>query len=68
MAYEMFLRNCGLERIPIVLLSGVDGLERVALGVGTPYFLGKPFSLAALYALVERALAEGVAPVRDAHG
>jgi DNA-binding NtrC family response regulator len=62
MAYEMFVRNCGLEAIPIILLSGVVDLERVAARVGTPYFLGKPYALSAVRALCERALAERTPP------
>jgi DNA-binding NtrC family response regulator len=62
MAYEMFIRDLGLESIPIVLLSGVVDLESVAARVGTPYFLGKPYSLNALFSLCERALAERTAP------
>jgi len=62
MALEMFVHNCGLERIPIVLLSGVVDLQRVAATVGTPYYLGKPYSLRAVLALCERALAERMPP------
>lgn len=63
MAYEMFVRNCGLENIPIILLSGVVDLEQVAARVGTPYFLSKPYALGAVRALCDRALAERTAPV-----
>ena len=62
MACEMFIRNCGLEAIPIVLLSGVVDLERVAARVGTPYFLGKPYALGAVRALCDRALTERTPP------
>jgi len=62
MAYQMFIRDLGLESIPIVLLSGVVDLENVAARVGTPYFLGKPYSLNALFSLCERALAERTPP------
>ncbi|HEX8107184.1 MAG TPA: response regulator [Kofleriaceae bacterium] len=67
MALQMFVRNCGLERIPIILLSGVLDLERVAARVGTPYFLSKPYALGAVRALCDRALAERTppAPVLD---
>ena len=62
MAYQMFLRDLGLESIPVVLLSGVVDLEDVAARVGTPYFLGKPYSLDAVFSLCERALAERTPP------
>ena len=62
MAYQMFIRDLGLESIPIVLLSGVVDLESVAAHVGTPYFLGKPYSLNAIFSLCERALAERTPP------
>lgn len=62
MAYEAFLRDAGLERIPIVLLSGKIGLRDVAAAVGTPYFLAKPYALETLLALTARALAERTPP------
>jgi CheY-like chemotaxis protein len=62
MAYQLFLRDAGDEKIPIVLVSGVLDLSRVADAVGTPYFLAKPYALAALLALIQRALAERTPP------
>jgi CheY-like chemotaxis protein len=62
MAALMFIRDCGLEDIPILLISGVLDLSRIADLVGTPYFLGKPFQLLHLYALIERALRERTRP------
>jgi CheY-like chemotaxis protein len=62
MSYQMVLRDCGDELIPVVLLSAVANLHRTAARVGTPYFLGKPFEPAALSRLVARALAERQAP------
>jgi CheY-like chemotaxis protein len=62
MACEMLVRNCGLEAIPIILLSGVVDLDLVAARVGTPYFLGKPYALGAVRALCDRALAERTPP------
>jgi len=62
MAYEMFLRDHGLEHVPIILSSGVWDLQAVAAVVGTPYFLAKPFMLAAMLSLIERALRERTAP------
>lgn len=62
MAWQMFLRDCGLETIPIILLSGVVDLEHIAARVGTPYFLGKPYALGAVRALCDRALTERTPP------
>jgi CheY-like chemotaxis protein len=62
MAYQLFLRDAGDEKIPIVLLSGKLDLPRVAALVGTPYYLPKPYDLDALLALMARALSERVPP------
>jgi CheY-like chemotaxis protein len=62
MAFELFLRNCGDEKIPLVLLSGIVGLDEVAAVVGTPYSLTKPYSPEALLQTVDRALQEKTAP------
>ena len=62
MAYQMFLDHLGLEFVPIILLSGVPELERIAEEVGTPYFLGEPYRYEQLLALVNRALSERTAP------
>jgi DNA-binding NtrC family response regulator len=66
MALAMFIHDMGLENVPLILLSGVPELFEVAREVGTPYFLGKPFRLAAIVALVKRVLAERVAPRHQA--
>jgi DNA-binding response OmpR family regulator len=50
------------DRVPILLLSGIVGLDRVAARVGTPYFLNKPYPLPTLLLLCERAIAEREAP------
>ncbi len=62
MAYEMFIHDMGLEDVPVVLLSGVKNLRETAAAVGTPYFLGKPYRYEQVVAVVDRALAERVAP------
>jgi DNA-binding NtrC family response regulator len=62
MAYAMFLHDAGEEFIPVVLLSGVLDLAAVAAAVGTPYFLGKPYSIEHVLALAEKALAERIPP------
>lgn len=64
MALQLLVHNMGLEKIPVILLSGVPDLERVASEVGTPYFLGKPYRLAQIIALLDRALTEQIAPRR----
>jgi DNA-binding NtrC family response regulator len=62
MAYRMFVHNCGLENIPIVLISGVFDLRGVAARVGTPYFTAKPFDTMEILKLVNRALTERALP------
>jgi DNA-binding NtrC family response regulator len=62
MAYEIFVRDAGVEKIPIVLLSGKLGLDRVARAIGTPYFIPKPCSAEQLLAFIDRALAERTPP------
>lgn len=59
MAYRMLIHDAGYEKIPVVILSGVADVDRVAARVGTPYFLGKPFEIDELEKLVGRALSEG---------
>jgi DNA-binding NtrC family response regulator len=68
MALEMFLHNVGLESVPVILLSGVPDLERIANEVWTTYYLGKPYRLSEIDALVKRALSERVAPRRVVAG
>ncbi len=63
MSYQMFIRDAGWEKIPIVLLSGVTNLFKVAEIVGTPYYLPKPCSFEAIRRLVSRALVERRAPL-----
>jgi CheY-like chemotaxis protein len=62
MALRIFVRDAGMERIPIVLLSGKLDLDRIAQAVGTPYFLAKPYSAERLFALSECALSEKEPP------
>ena len=62
MAYQMFVHNCGMENIPIVLLSGVFDFEAVAHRVGTPYALPKPYDPRELLQLIRRALLERALP------
>lgn len=62
MAHEMFLRDRGLESVPIILCSGVLDLGGVAASVGTRYFLPKPYALDSLLSLIGRVLRERVPP------
>jgi CheY-like chemotaxis protein len=62
MAYGLFLRDCGDEKIPVILLSGMVGLPDVAGTVGTAHFLAKPYSPEDLLRMVERALKERTPP------
>ena len=62
MAYELFIRDCGLENIPLILVSGVVGLGKVAAIVGTPYHLAKPYDPQSLLDLIDRALREQISP------
>lgn len=63
MAFEMYMHDRGLEAIPIVLVSGIVGLPKIAARVGTPYFLSKPYTLEAVTKLCDKALEERVSPV-----
>jgi CheY-like chemotaxis protein len=64
MAYEMLRHDAGLEKVPIVLVSGRDDLPELAARVGTPYFLSKSAShyMQVLVAILAKALKERVAP------
>jgi CheY-like chemotaxis protein len=62
MAYAMFLHDLGEEAIPVVLVSGVLNLRQVAAAVGTPYFLGKPYTVERLLSLASEALVNRVPP------
>lgn len=64
MAYEMLRHDAGLEKVPIVLVSGRDDLSDIAARVGTPYYVSKGSShyLQILLGLLARALRERVAP------
>jgi CheY-like chemotaxis protein len=62
MAYRMLIEDAGKDQIPLILLSGVMDLPKVAARVGTPYFLSKPYRIEALLTLLDRALAERRVP------
>jgi DNA-binding NtrC family response regulator len=62
MVYRLFVENLGRENIPIIVISGAAVLPHIAQALGTPYFLPKPFTLEALLALINRALAEAIPP------
>ena len=63
--YRIVLRDAGDEKIPVVLASGVENLGRVARRLGTPYYLGKPFMVAELLAVLNRALTERTPPLPE---
>jgi DNA-binding NtrC family response regulator len=63
MAHKMLLHDAGEESIPIVLYSGRSDLPAIASKMGTPYSIGKPFTLDALLSLLGRAISERVAPL-----
>lgn len=65
MAYTLFVRNCGDEKIPLILISGIVGLPVVAASVATPYYLGKPYAVESVLQLVNRALAERIYPRQE---
>jgi DNA-binding NtrC family response regulator len=62
MAERMLVHDAGLEKIPVILTSGVLNLADVAADVGTPYLLAKPYALDTLNQLIDRALSERRAP------
>lgn len=68
MAHRMIIEDSGKEDIPVLLSSGIVGLDDVAARVGTPYFLAKPVDVDELLALVERALREKIPPSPDLEG
>lgn len=63
MAHRMHVEDSGKERVPIILLSAVVGLEAIAANVGTPYFLPKPCDSDRLVEMIARAQREHRAPV-----
>ena len=65
MALAILIHDLGMENVPVILLSGIPDLGEVAKEVGTPYFLNKPYRLAAITALINRVLDERVAPHRE---
>jgi len=62
MVQRMFVDNIGRENIPVVIVSGAEGVSKIAAAVGTPYYLAKPFPGRQLLQLVDRALVEAVPP------
>lgn len=61
-------RGDGSDRIPLILVSAGDDLQRVAASLDTPYFLAKPFSIASLVVLVVRVLDETASLRREGKG
>ena len=61
-AHRMLLHDAGQEKIPIVLVSGHPELPQIAAQMGTPYFLSKPCGVEKILGVLNRAIAERVAP------
>lgn len=57
-AMRLLVTNAGRERIPVVIMSGLQDLPRIAARVGTPYVLPKPFAPRALLDLLALAVRE----------
>lgn len=66
MALRLFLADAGMDRIPIVLLSGNSDLAVVARTIGTSYFLTKPTNPTLLVQMLNRAVRERIPPRRAA--
>ncbi len=66
MATRMLIQDAGLEKVPIVLLSGSPNLRQVASEIGTPYLIGKPYTYERLMRLVDQALRERTPPTPPA--
>jgi CheY-like chemotaxis protein len=62
MVAQVLVHDAGLEKIPIVILSGSPELKQVAAEVGTEYFLGKPYTYERLMNLVGQVLRERTPP------
>lgn len=62
MAYRMFVRDAGMDKIPIVLSSGAEYAPAIAREIGTPYVLAKPYEFRALSEVLQRALSERTVP------
>jgi CheY-like chemotaxis protein len=58
MVDRMLIGDRGMEQIPVVLVSGVPDVKRIATDLGTPYYLRKPYALKELFSVLERALQE----------
>lgn len=58
MACRMVYEDRGRELVPIDLIPGSLEMKPIARRFGTSYLLAKPFSIAAVVAMVDRALEE----------
>ncbi|MGZ3688677.1 MAG: response regulator [Bdellovibrionota bacterium] len=63
MANRMLIEDNGLERIPIVVISGFPEIDRLAEEVGTPYYILKPYSIDQILELIQKALQERIYPI-----
>jgi len=66
MVNRMLVDDDGMEQIPVILVSGVPDVKRIATDVGTPYYLRKPYPLTELFSVLERALMERTPPRQQA--
>jgi two-component system nitrogen regulation response regulator NtrX len=53
----------GMERIPLVIVSGNVRLSAAAASIGTPYLVGKPYTVELILRVVGRALEERSPPM-----
>ena len=61
---RLLSRDEGQEKIPIIFLSGVVNLAKVASSSGTPYYVTKPYNLDQVLKVIARALLKRRAPER----
>jgi CheY-like chemotaxis protein len=62
MIYRLIVHDAGWEKIPVLLVSGIVGLDKLAALVGTPYFLSKPYDLDDVSHLLQQSLTEKISP------
>jgi DNA-binding NtrC family response regulator len=68
MAYRLLVEDCGREKIPVLIISGVPDIKKIAQEVGTPYFVPKPYALDDLQKTLSTALHERRAPQPKMNG
>lgn len=68
MVLRLFAEDCGIEEIPVILMSGHVDLDDIARRLGTPYKIAKPFEVKELLSLVKQAAREKIYPHPKAAG